>query len=346
MTPLLHSTTTGATAAMSTPPLSTRRRTLGLCVLALAGAMAFSPAPVRAQAQAAPYPSKPVRIISPFPPGGPTDSVARLVAAKLGEALGQPFIIENRPGASGAIGSMVVAKAPPDGYTLLMGATSSHIAPYLLKTQSYDPMKDVLPIVNVGLMPFYLIVNRKVPASSLHDFITLAKKQPGHFSYASPGNGTLAHLAMEMFKERAGVDILHVPYKGSAQVVTDVMAGQVDTTFNVTPIKSDQVRMLALTAARRSADMPEVPTAAEAGLPNFELALWVGLFGPLNLPPAITERLNREVNKAMAAPEMQEQLRVANIQYTPNTPAQFASFLATDTPRWEKVIRDVGVKVD
>jgi tripartite-type tricarboxylate transporter receptor subunit TctC len=292
------------------------------------------------------WPNKPVHVISPFPPAGPSDTAARLVAGKLAEALGQPFIIENRPGASGAIGSLYVVKAAPDGYTLLMSATSSHISPYLLKNQSFDPMRDLLPIVNVGSSPFYLMVNSSVPAKNLAEFIALAKSRPGHFTYGTPGNGTLAHLCVELFKAQANIDLLHVPYKGSAQVVTDLMAGQVDMTCNVTPTRAEQVRLLALTAAKRSPLTPEVPTTAEAGLANFRLSLWVGMFGPAHLPAAIAERLNREINKILAAPDVQEQLKTLNIDYAPNTPAEFADYLKTDTPRWEKVIRDIGVKVD
>ena len=317
------------------PPIRVLLRTVvGLTLLAVGSAMAQA------------WPNRPVHVVAPFPPGGPSDTAGRLVAARLGEALGQPFIIENKPGASGAIGSLAVARAVPDGYTLLMGATSSHIAPYLLKTQSYDPNKDLVPIVNLGMMPFYLMVHSATGARSLPEFIALGRAQPGKFSYGSPGNGTLAHLCMEMFKTQARVERLHVPYKGSAQVVSDLMAGHVNMTCNVTPTKAEQLRNLAVTAARRSPAMPDVPTAQEAGLPNFELALWVGLFGPVGLPAPIVERLNREINRILAGADMQDQLRTLNIEYQPNSAAQFAEFLRTDTPRWGKVIRDIGVKVD
>jgi tripartite-type tricarboxylate transporter receptor subunit TctC len=317
--------------------LATRARTLAL----LCGLAACSGALAQA------WPSKPVHVISPFPPAGPSDTAARLVADKLAAALGQPFIVENRPGASGAIGSLAVVKAPADGYTLMMSATSSHISPYLLKNQSFDPMKDLLPVVSVGAMPFYFMVNAaNVPARSLGEFIALARSRPGQLTYGTPGVGTLAHLCGEMFKAQVHVDLLHVPYKGSGQVVNDLMGGQVDLSCNVTPIRAPQVRLLAVTSKIRSAATPEVPTTGESGLADFELSLWVGLFAPKGLAAEIVDRLNLEINKILAQADVQEQLKALNIVYRPNTPAQFADFLKADTPRWERVIRDVGVKVE
>lgn len=325
---------------MTRPTLAPRR--LAARLLALVMALAAS---CGALAQA--WPSKPVHVISPFPPAGPSDTAARLVADKLAAVFGQPFVIENRPGASGAIGSLAVVKAAPDGYTLMMSATSSHISPYLLRNQSFDPMKDLLPVVSVGAMPFYFMVNAaKVPARSLAELVALARSRPGQLSYGTPGIGTLAHLCGEMFKAQAKVDLLHVPYKGSGQVVSDLMGGQVDMSCNVTPIRAPQVRLLAVTSKARSPATPDVPTTSESGLPDFDLALWVGMFAPKGLAPDIVERLNVEVNRILAQPDMQEQLRILNIVYRPNTPAQFAEFLKADTPRWERVIRDVGVKVE
>jgi tripartite-type tricarboxylate transporter receptor subunit TctC len=244
------------------------------------------------------------------------------------------------------VGSSAVAKAAPDGYTLLMAATSSHIAPYLLKTPSYDPMKDLSPIASVGSMPFYIMVHASTGAKSLADFIEAAKKQPGKLTYASPGNGSLAHLCFELLKAQAGINVLHVPYKGSAQAVQDVMAGHVNATCNVTPTKSENVRVLAVTSSKRSPAMPDVPTSAEAGLPSFELALWVGLFGPNKLPPAVVERMNREMNRVLSEPDMQQRLRAINVEPGPGSPEQFEKFLAVDTPRWGKLIRDIGVTID
>ena len=319
----------------------TRRRLAARALALLVGLAACGAALAQA------WPAKPVRVISPFPPAGPSDTAARLVADRLAAVLGQPFVIENRPGASGAIGSLVVVKAPADGYTLMMSATSSHISPYLLKNQSFDPMKDLLPIVSVGAMPFYFMVNAaKVPARTLGEFVALARSRPGQLTYGTPGIGTLAHLCGEMFKSQAQVDLLHVPYKGSAQVVNDLMGGQVDMSCNVTPIRAPQVRLLAVTSKVRSSATPEVATTAESGLADFELSLWVGMFGPKGLPAEIVDRLNLEINKILSQPDVQEQLKVLNIVYRPNTPAQFADFLKTDTPRWERVIRDVGVKVE
>ena len=202
------------------------------------------------------------------------------MASKLSDAFGQTFVVENRPGASGILGSSQVVRAAPDGYTLLMSATSSHISPYLLRTASFDPVKDLLPIVGVGTQPFYLMVNAQLPAKTLLEFIALAKSRPDHYTYATPGLGTLAHLCVELFKSQTGIELRHVPYKGSAQVVTDLMAGQIDMTCNVTPVRAPQVRLLALTADARSPLTPEVPTTTQAGLPNFKLALWVGTVRP------------------------------------------------------------------
>jgi tripartite-type tricarboxylate transporter receptor subunit TctC len=316
--------------------------TRNLRSLALAAVAALSSAAAHAQA----WPSRPVQVISPFPAAGPSDSAARLIGPKLQEALGQPVVLENRPGASGTVGSSAVAKAAPDGHTLLMAATSSHIAPYLLKTPSFDPMKDLAPIASVGSMPFYIMVHAATGARTLAEFIDVAKKQPGKLTYASPGNGSLAHLCFELLKSQAGINVLHVPYKGSAQAVQDVMAGHVNATCNVTPTRSDNVRVLAVTSSRRSPAMPDVPTSAQAGLPAFELALWVGLFGPNKLPPAVTERLNREMNRILAEPDMQQRLRSINVEPSPGTPEQFEKFLAADTPRWGQLIRDIGVTVD
>jgi tripartite-type tricarboxylate transporter receptor subunit TctC len=322
--------------------IRTIRRPLAAPLLALLFGLAGC---TGAWAQA--WPNKPVHVISPFPPAGPSDTAARLVADKLAAVFGQPFIIENRPGASGAIGTLAVVKAAPDGYTLMMSATSSHISPYLLKNQSFDPMKDLLPVVSVGAMPFYFMVNAaNVPAKTLAEFIALARSRPGQLTYGTPGIGTLAHLCGEMFKAQAKVDLLHVPYKGSGQVVNDLMGGQVDMSCNVTPIRAPQVRLLAVTSKTRSAATPDVPTTSESGLPDFELALWVGMFAPKGLPAEIVDKLNVEINKILVQPDMQEQLRILNIVYRPNTPAQFADFLKVDTPRWERVIRDVGVKVE
>ena len=292
------------------------------------------------------WPNKPVHIVSPFTSAGPSDTAARLVGTKLSEFLGQPIVVENRPGASGALGTSSVVRAAPDGYTLLMSATSSHISPYLLRTATFDPLNDLVPIVSVGSQPFYLMINAQLPAKNLAEFIALAKKNPGKYTYATPGLGTLAHLCVELFKSQTGVDLVHVPYKGSAQVVTDLMAGHIDMTCNVTPVRAPQVRLLAITSAKRASTTPEVPTTDEAGLANFRLALWIGLFGPAKLPVAIVDRLNREVQRIVVMPDFEEQLKALNIEFAPNTPAEFAAYLRADTPRWEKVIRDIGVKVD
>lgn len=296
------------------------------------------------------YPSKVVRIVVPFAPGGPTDVLARMIAQKLSESMGQPFIVENRTGATGTIASGMVAKSPPDGYTLLMASMSSHISPYLYRNVGYDPT-DFTPIVNVATLPFYFVAHPSVPANTLGELIALAKKRPGELNYASPGSGSGGHLCMEMFKAATGTDIAHVPYKGAAPAVADLVAGQVnvicDSVATSHPhVKAGKLRGLALAAPKRYAAAPEIPTTAEAGLPNFEISLWFGLLGPTGMPPAITRRLNSEVNTIMSAPDMRERIVTMGGEFTPNTPEEFAAFLKTDTPKWVKVIRDVGARID
>ena len=306
--------------------------------------------PLLAAAQA--YPIKPIHLVVPFPPGGPTDIVGRLVAQKLSDALGQPVVVENRPGAGGTVGSAAVAKASPDGYTLLYGSTSTlAIAPSLYPKAGYDPMKDFAPISLVSRGPIILAVNANVPAKSLREFIALAKSQPGKINYGSAGSGTPPHLAAELFKSVAGVDLLHVPYKGGAPAISDLAGGQVQVIFEGLPsllphIKSGKVRALAITGQKRDAALPDVPTMAEAGLAGYDANFWSGLVAPAGTPRDAIERLNGVLVKALASTEVREALARQGLEAAGTSPAEFAKFIAAEIEKWGRVVKASGAKVD
>jgi tripartite-type tricarboxylate transporter receptor subunit TctC len=313
--------------------------------------VALSALCITASAGAQEYPNKPVKFLVPFAPGGPTDVVARIVAQKLTENLGQSFIVENRTGATGTIASGAVAKAAPDGYTLLVASLSSHISPYLLKTAPYDPARDFTPIINMANLPFYFVANPKVPANTLGEFIALAKKNPGSLNFGSPGAGSAGHLCVEMFMTATGTKLTHVPYKGAAPAVAALIGGEInficDSISTSQPhVKGGKLRGLALTSPKRFAAAAEIPTTAEAGLPNFEASIWFALFGPANTPPTVVTKLNTEISRIMDTPDMRERIISIGGEYQPNTAEQFAAFLKADVPKWIKVINDVGVKVD
>jgi tripartite-type tricarboxylate transporter receptor subunit TctC len=302
-------------------------------------------------AHAQDYPQRPVKLLIPFPPGGPTDVLARLVAQKLTESMGQPFIVENRPGGTGTIASGAVSKAPADGYTLLVASTSSHISPYLLRNSAIDPVKDFTPVVNMATLPFYFVVNPQVPAQTLSEFIALAKQKPGAFNFASPGSGSGGHLCSEMFMRATGIRMTHIPYKGAAPAVQGLVAGETqficDSISTSHPqVKAGRLRGLALTASRRFESAAEIPTTAESGLPDFQISLWFAVFGPPGLPAVITQRLNREINKVLDTSEVRARIAAIGGEYTPNSVEQFNGFLKTELPRWAQVIQDTGVKVD
>jgi tripartite-type tricarboxylate transporter receptor subunit TctC len=298
------------------------------------------------------YPTKLIRMIVPFPAGGTTDILARSVGQKLGEALGQQVIIDNRPGAGGNIGSDMVAKAAPDGYTLLMGTVGTHaINPSLYPKMPYDHVKDFAPIALVAGVPNVLVVNPSVEAKSMQELIALAKAKPGQLSFASSGNGTSIHLSAELFKTMAGVDMLHVPYKGSAPALTDLIGGQVNLMFdNLTSslsyIKAGKLRALAVTSSKRSPALPDVPTIAEAGLPGFEASSWFGVFAPAGTPPEIIARLNKEIVKALSSAELKERLAGQGAEAVGDSPEQFAAHIKSETAKWAKVVKASGATVD
>ena len=304
------------------------------------------------QAGAQNYPTKPIRLVVPFPAGGTTDLLARAMAQKLSEALGQQFVVDNRPGAGGNIGSDNVAKSPPDGYTLLMGTVGMHaINPSLYAKMPYDHVKDFAPIVLVAGVPNVLVVNPGVPIKSVAELIKAAKDQPGSINFASSGNGTSIHLSGELFKSLTGVQMAHVPYKGSAPALTDLLGGQVQIMFDNLPsalphIKAGKLRAIAVTSAKRAPVLPDLPTIAESGVPGFEASSWFGLLAPAGTSRDIVTRINAEANKALQSAEMKEKLLAQGAEAAGNSPEHFADYIRSETTKWAKVVKDSGAKVD
>jgi tripartite-type tricarboxylate transporter receptor subunit TctC len=298
------------------------------------------------------WPSKPVRIVAPFAPGGSADTLGRIVAQKLTESLKENFVVENRPGAGGVIGSEAVAKAAPDGYTLLVSGVASHaVAPALPRGTPYDPVKDFTHIALFGGPPAVLVVNPGLPAKDLKEFIALLKKEPGKYSYGSPGNGTHGQLVAELFKQLAGVDMQHVPYKGASGAITDLIAGHIpvaSTTLSTAAgqIHGGKARALAISTANRLPDYPNVPTYAEMGYKDLVATIWFSLSGPAGLPAEIVEKLNAEVRKALESPDAQKRLRPEGIEPGRMSAAEFASFVAAEVKRWAPVVKASGAKND
>jgi tripartite-type tricarboxylate transporter receptor subunit TctC len=297
------------------------------------------------------YPVKPIRLILSVPAGATPDVTARLVTPGLANVLGQPLVVDNRGGAGGLIGAEIVAKAAPDGYTLFISSPGAlTILPHLRKVP-YDTLKDFTPVSLISVGPFVLIIHPSVPAKSVNELIALAKAQPGKLNYASAGNGVANHLAMELFKQMAGVDITHVPYKGAPQAVTDVLAGHMNMMFNsiaplVGHIKAGRVRVLGVASAKRSSQLPEVPTISEAGVPGFEAENWFGMFAPAKTPQRIIARLNEAVVKVVRSPEIQAQFAALGADAVGNSPEEFAAFVRRDMEKYAKVVRISGAKVD
>ena len=298
------------------------------------------------------YPTKPVKLIVPFPPGGPTDIVGRFVATKLSEALGQQFVVENRAGAGGTVGSEVASQASADGYTLLYGSTSTlAMAPSLYRKLAYDPRKSFAPISLVSSGPMLVAVNASVPANTLAELIALAKDKPGSLNYASAGNATPPHLAAEMFKSMAGVNLVHVPYKGGGPALQAVTAGEVQILFEglvtlLPQIKSGRLRALAISAAVRDPALPDVPTSAEAGLPAFQVNFWSGLVAPAGTPPEVVATLNAALRQVLAGGDAKATLTRFGLAPAGNTPPEFSRFIDREILRWERVIQASGAKVD
>ncbi len=325
-------------------------RALRLAIAAAAAFAALSAAPF-AGAQAT-YPTKPLRIVVPFPAGGTTDILARAVAQKLSETLGQPAVVDNRPGAGGNIGAELVAKAPPDGHTLLMGTVGTHaINASLYAKMPYDHVRDFAPIILVAGVPNVLVVHPSVPVNNVQELIAYAKANPGKLNFASSGSGTSIHLSGELFKTMAGVQMAHVPYKGSAPAVTDLLGGQVQLMFDNLPsalphIKAGKLKALAVTSATRAATLPDVPTIAESGLAGFDATSWFGLLAPAGTPQPIIARLNSEVAKWLASAEAKEKMAALGANPTGHATDEFVRHIAAETSKWAKVVKESGAKVD
>ena len=297
------------------------------------------------------YPNKPIRMIVAVPPGGPADTLARLVGPRLGEALGQTVVIDNRPGANGIIAYDMAARSTPDGYTFVLVAAGVAINPSLYRNVQYDPITDFSPITLGITVPNILVVHPSVPATSVQQLIALAKAKPGKVAFASAGNGTSGHLALELFRQSSGIDVVHVPYKGGGPALTDVIGGQVQALFSIalaaTPqVKAGKVRALAITSATRSPVAPDLPTIAESGFPGFEVIGWFGWLAPAKAPKEVVSRLNREIVRILNMSAVHDRLLSLSTVPVGDTPAHFAGFIRSERDKWAKVIRTAGIKLE
>ena len=318
---------------------------LRLVLMVLAGLL-----PVVAAAQA--YPSRPIRLIVPFPPGGAVDAYARIVQVRFAEALGQSIVIENRAGAGGMIGADLVAKAPADGYTLLVGniaALAMNVGVYA--KMPYDPAKDFAPVLRTVDVNYALVVHPSVPATSVAELIAHARANPGKLSYGSAGSGSAPHLATELLKQRAGIDMVHVPYKGGGPMVADLLGGQIQVAIgdqaNLMPqVKAGKLRVLGVGSVRRSPAFPDVPTIAEAGMPGYEAGAWQGLVAPMGTPPEVVRRLNEALTRVMELPDVRERLVGAGLEPVGGSPDDFSRHIRAEITKWAKIAKDVGARVD
>jgi tripartite-type tricarboxylate transporter receptor subunit TctC len=298
------------------------------------------------------WPSKPIRIVVPFPPGGGTDIIARETSQKVAAATGWTFVIDNKPGAGGNLGVDAVAKAPADGYTIVLGQTSNiAINPSLYTKLPYDPQKDLAPIVMIANAPLVMVTGTNTPLKTLADAVNAAKAKPGQVNFASPGNGTVAHLTEELFQKAAGIKTQHVPYKGANQALTDVISGNVELYMSSVPtllghIKQGKLRALAVTSAKRVDDLPNVPTINESGYKGFDAVTWFGLLAPANTPKDVIAKVNAEFNKALKLPDLAKRLGDEGADIAGGTPEEFAALIKSDIPRWGKVVKESGAKVD
>lgn len=297
------------------------------------------------------FPAKPVRVVVPYPPGGPTDIVARVLFQQVAEATGQQFLIDNRAGAGGNIGAELVAKSPPDGYTVLIGTTAHAINMSLFKNLGYDVQKDLMPVSLLTQGPLVLIAHPQFPASTVKEVIELAKTKPGGLNFASSGNGQSTHLSAELFNTMAGIKMAHVPYKGSAPALTDVMSGQVDVMFDTTLsampfVKAGKLKALGLTSAVRSPAAPDVPTIAESGLPGYEVFAWNGVLVPTGTPKAIIQQLNDHIRKAMLLPQVKDKFSAQGFAASWNSPESFGVFLKTEVDKWSRTVKASGATLD
>jgi tripartite-type tricarboxylate transporter receptor subunit TctC len=319
-------------------------------VLVIVAGLAASLLAAAALAQG--YPAKPIRLIVPFAAGGGNDNIARLVGKQLSESLGQPLVIDNRPGAGGVLGAELAAKAAPDGYTLFLGGVGSHaVNPNLNANLPYDPIRDFAPVALLASAPLILVVHPSVPAASFKAFVALARSKPGQLNYASNGNGTSSHLAAVMFDSMAGVDMVHVPYKGLSPALTDLLSGRVQLMFSsvvaILPhIRAEKLRGLAVTGAKRMPSMPDLPTIAESGLPGYEASSWYGVLAPAGTPREIVVKLNAEFVKALAQPEVRTSLVAEGAEPIGGTPEQFAAYIISEKERMGKLIREAKIRLE
>jgi tripartite-type tricarboxylate transporter receptor subunit TctC len=297
------------------------------------------------------YPSKPVRIVVGFPPGGATDVVARTISDKLGEALTQPVIVDNRAGAASNIGAELVARSPKDGYTLFMGTVSTSVNPSLYRKLAYDPLRDFVPVTQVTGTPFMFVVHPSLPARNVKEFVALARARPGELNYGSAGSGSGAHLFVEMFASMAKVKLQHVPYKGAAPATTAILSGETIFMFEnivtVLPLaRAGKLRALGVTTARRSAAAPEMPTIAEAGIPGYDANAWFGIFAPAGTPQALVDRLNAEIVKIVKLPETRDRFLTLGAEPAGTSAAEFGAFFKNEVAKWAKVVKESGARVE
>jgi tripartite-type tricarboxylate transporter receptor subunit TctC len=303
-------------------------------------------------AGAQPYPSKPIRFVVPYPAGGPLDTVARLLAQKVSESTRQPVVVDNKPGAGGNIGADAVAKSPPDGYTILMGAVATHaINPTLYASMPYDAIRDFAPVTQIASTPNVLVVNPSVPAANVRDFIAYARANPGKLNFGSGSTGSAGHLAGELFKTLAGVDMTHVPYKGAAAAMNDLLGGQIQLMFDnlassLAQVRAGRIRALAVTTSKRSALAPDLPTIAESGLPGFDISTWFGIFVPAKTPREAVDRLHAEFTRALAAPDVREKMLNLGAEPVASQPEEFAAYIRAESEKYARVIKASGAKAD
>jgi tripartite-type tricarboxylate transporter receptor subunit TctC len=317
-------------------------------VLAALAACIVAAPPAAAQG----YPAKPVKLVVPFPPGGSLDFAGRLIAQKLTEAWGQSVVVENKPGAGGNIGADLVAKAPPDGYTILLGALSTHaVNPSLYANMPYDAVKDFAPITLIAITPNVLVVNANSTVRNVKEFIAYTKATPGKLSFGSGSNGSAGHLAGELYKVETGTDAVHIPYKGGAPATQALLAGDTQFMFDnlanaMAQVKGGKLHALAVTTAKRSSLAPDLPTMAEAGLPGFDISTWYGLFAPAGTPPAIVAKWNAEVTKILNTPDVRARFVADGAEPAPDTPEQFSQFIAAELAKYARIVKASGAKVD
>ncbi len=327
------------------PRVGWRRAVFAVCAGMAAGLTAFG---VAAQS----FPSKPVKLVVPFPPGGSLDAAGRAIADKLTQMWGQSVVVENKPGAGGNIGADFVAKSPADGYTVVMGALSTHaVNPSLYPKMPYDAAKDFAPISLVAITPNVLVVNPSLPVNSVKDLIAYAKANPGKLSFGSGSNGSAGHLAGELFKVDTGTDMVHIPFKGGAPALQALLAGDTQFMFDnlansMPQVKAGKLKALAVTTAKRSSLVPELPTMAEAGVPGFDISTWFGIMAPAGTPPDVIAKWNADMVKVLNSPDMREKMTAQGAEPTPTTPAEFSAFIARELEKYARIVKASGAKVD